>query len=221
VSTALLLLGTYASGSRAGAVTALLGVVVTLILIPSLRPGIGVVLPAVGILILGLVLVAGDQILQQVRISGGVGTAVNTATSDTQRSHLANLALTQFEARPVQGVGPSVITQAHSIYLQLLSAGGVIAMTSFVVYMCGIWGAVRRAMAGAQHDAAVACAIAIAMWLASGVINNQLVDKYLYVVPGLLVAMAYVATTSERVPEHPAPSATGASRPATPSLAAT
>jgi O-antigen ligase len=221
ISTAFLLLGTYGSGSRVSAVTALLGVVVTVILIPGLRPGLGVVVPAVGILILGLFLVAGDQILQQIRISGNLSTSVNTATSDSTRTNLANLALTQFEARPLQGVGPSVLTQAHSIYLQLLAAGGVIAMTSFVVYIAGIWGAARRAMSGAQHDAAVAGAISIAMWLTSGIFNNQLADKYLYVIPGVLVAMAYVASTSKQVAKHPAPSATGPSGRATPSLVAT
>jgi hypothetical protein len=76
-------------------------------------------------------------------------------------------------------------------------------------------------MAGAQRDAAIAGAIAVAMWLISGFITNQLAGNYLYVVPGVLVGMAYVATTWERVPEHAAPSATRASRPATEPLPAT
>jgi O-antigen ligase len=195
--TGLLLAGAYASGSRAGAVTAVLGVVVTMIVVPRLRTGLGFTVPAVGMVVLALVYFAGDQILEQIRISGDIGTAVNTAGSDTQRSQLAHLAIDQFQARPVSGVGYSVIADAHSIYLQLLAAGGVIAMLSFLTYLGGLAASARRAIAGPQRDVAAALSVSIGGWLVNGIIDNQLADKYLYVIPGLMIALAYVTVTAD------------------------
>lgn len=199
-ATGLLLVGAYASGSRAGAVTAIFGVVATMAAIPRLRTGLGFTVPALGLVLVALIYFAGDQIIEQIRISGNVGTAVNTTGSDTQRSQLAQLALDQFQARPVSGVGFSVIADAHSIYLQLLAAGGVIAMFSFLTYMGGLAAAAWRAMASPLRDVAVALSISIAMWLINGIIDNQLGDKYLWVVPGLLIAVSY-ATRQASAPE--------------------
>ncbi len=205
-STGLLLAGAYASGSRAGAVTAILGVIVTMIAIPRLRTGLGFTVPVVGMVLLGLFYFAGDEILQQIRLTGDVGTAVNTAGSDTQRSQLAHLALHQFSARPIQGVGFSVIADAHSIYLQLLAAGGIITFVSYFVYLGGLASAAWRALAGPYRDIAAAMSVSIAMWLINGTIDNQLGDKYLYVIPGLLVALSF-ATRAVHVPAKTTPPA--------------
>jgi hypothetical protein len=216
--TGLLLLGAYASGSRAGAVTAILGLVATMVAIPRLRTGLGFTVPIVGVILLALFYFAGDQILQQIRLTGDVSTAVNTAGSDTQRSQLAHLAIQQFEAQPVQGVGFSVIADAHSIYLQLLAAGGVIALLSFLTYLGGLAASAWRAMAGPQRDLAAAISVSIVMWLINGAIDNQLGDKYLYVLPGLLVALAYV-TRAAAAPEPSRPSVVGGPAAASPALA--
>ena len=216
-ATFLLLAGAYASGSRAGAVTAILAVVVTMIAIPHLRTGLGWTIPVVGVVLVVLIYFAGDQIIQQIRISGDVGTSVNTAGSDTQRSQLAHLALDQFAARPVSGVGFSVIADAHSIYLQLLAAGGVIAMASFLTYMGGLAAAAWRALATPMRDIAVVLSLSILMWLINGIIDNQLGDKYLWVVPGLLIAVSY-ATSRARAPEREPLSVSGQTA-ARPSLA--
>jgi hypothetical protein len=201
-SAGLLLLGAYASGSRVGAVTAALAVVATFVLLPGLRRGLGVVVPVVGIGVVTVVLVAGDQILEQVRLGGDLGTTVNTAASDLQRSKTSSLALDQFQARPLQGVGYSVIADAHIIYLQLLASGGLIAMAAFITYIGGLAGSLRRALAGPQRDAAVVCGLAILMWLINGTHDNQLADKYLYVIPGFIVAMARLATLEAAADER-------------------
>jgi O-antigen ligase/polysaccharide polymerase Wzy-like membrane protein len=207
--TGLLLAGAYASGSRAGAVTAILGVLATMIVIPRLRTGLGFTVPIVGMILLALIYFAGDEILKQIRLTGDVGTAVNTAGSDTQRSQLAHLALQQFQARPVQGVGFSVIADAHSIYLQLLAAGGLIAFFSFLTYLGGLAASAWRAFSGPLRDVAAAISVSIVMWLINGAIDNQLGDKYLYVLPGLLIALAYVTRAAQA--EEPEP-VTGTAR---------
>jgi O-antigen ligase len=211
--TGLLLAGAYVSGSRAGAVTAILGVLATMAVVPRLRPALGFTLPVAGMVLVAIAFFAGDQILHQVRLGNDVGTAVNTTGSDTQRSQLADLATHQFESRPVQGVGFNVIADAHDIYLQLLAAGGVIAMLSFLTYLGGLAASAWQARAGPQRDVAAAMSVAIVMWLINGTLDNQLGDKYLYVIPGLLIALAYV-TAATRASEAPEPSPIGPETPA-------
>ena len=195
VSAGLLLGGEYVSGSRAGAVSILLAIVLAVALLPSLRRAFALVLPAVGMVLVALILFTnvGSKAVDQVRLQGDK----TAAGSDTSRSKLASLAEKQFQARPLQGVGFGVIEDAHDIYLQLLAAGGVIAMAAFLVFVGGLFGAAWRRRAGPQHDAIAATSLAVVMWLANGVFDNQLADKYLYVVPGLLMAMSYLKIGKE------------------------
>jgi hypothetical protein len=208
ITVAMLLGGVYASGSRAGAVAAVSAVVVTALAVPRFRRTILPLLPFAGmVLVVALVFTkVGSHIVHQVRLGGGDPSA---AGSNAQRSADAHLAFIQIRARPLEGVGFSVIQDAHDIYLQLLAAGGVIALGSFLVFCGGLAGAARRAWSGLQRDEVVAAVVAILVWLINGIFDNQLADKYLYVVPGLLLAMSRVAALrAERAPsvQAPAPS---------------
>jgi O-antigen ligase len=193
-----------------------LAVVVTVAAIPSLRRGLALVVPAIGMALVPLLLFTrfGHQVLDQVRLHS----SASTSGSNSARSDLADLAIKQIQARPIQGVGFGVIEDAHSIYLQILAAGGVIGLGAFLTFVGGLWGATRRALDSPQRDAAAASAIAVLMWLANGIFDSQLADKYLYVVPGLLVAMSCVASATTRVPALAPPAATAAGPPK-PSLA--
>jgi hypothetical protein len=153
----------------------------------------------------------GRKILHQIRLGSGS----STAGSDTQRSMDATVAFAQFKARPLTGVGFSVITDAHDIYLQLLAAGGIVALGAFGAFCGGLIGSARRALTGRQSDAVVAVAVAIVVWLVNGVFDNQLADKYLYVLPGVLYAMSRVAVARRRAAaadEAPAPPQAAAGR---------
>jgi O-antigen ligase len=218
VATGLLLAGALLSGSRAGGVSAPLALVATVAAIPNLRRALGYVLPVTGLVVISLLAFtnAGTELLEQLRFRGDP----TTTGSDNARAELADLALEQFEARPLQGIGFQVIQDAHSIYLQLLAAGGVIAFAAFLTYLWGLWDARRRA--GPERDLATAATVAIAMWLVNGIYDSQLADKYLYVIPAILVALSY-AVSAKPVPARrrrraPTP-AGGARRPATASLA--
>jgi O-antigen ligase len=216
VATALLLGGEYVSGSRAGAVSALLAIIVTVAAIPSLRGALGFVLPAVGLALVPLLVLTrfGHQVLAQVRFHSDT-----TSGSNSARSDLADLAFRQITARPIQGVGFGVIEDAHSIYLQILAAGGVIGMAAFLTFLGGLWSAVRVAFRGPLRDAAAASGTSVLVWLTNGIFDAQLADKYLYVVPGLLLAMSCVASAPARAREREAPSVTSIVAPARPSLA--
>jgi hypothetical protein len=137
----------------------------------------------------------GSKILHQIRL----GSSNSTSLSDYQRSQAASAAWDQIKARPIEGVGFSVIANAHDIYLELLDAGGLIVLTSFLVFCGGIAAAVRRGMLGAQREEAIGLGVAALVWLANGVFDNQVADKYLYVVPGLLLAVAGSVAASRTV----------------------
>jgi hypothetical protein len=204
VGVPLLLGGVYASGSRAGTVGALLAAAATVALVPRLRPGLRYVVPLGG---MALVLVlaftnAGSKILHQLRLGSP---STSTSFSDSQRSLEAQAAWAQIKARPLQGVGFSVIGNAHDIYLELLDAGGAIALASFLVFVGGLLQSARRAVNGAMSAEGTACAIAIFVWLVNGIFDNQLADKYLYVIPGLLVAIAWTARVQPAYGEYVEP----------------
>jgi O-antigen ligase len=201
LAVALLLGGEFASGSRSGAVAAVLGLVATVVLLPGLRRAIGFVIPIVGVFAVAVVMFtsAGEEILSQLRLGGDeLEQTVSTQGSDTQRDQLGDLASAQFRSSPVNGVGPSVIQDAHNIYLQLLAAAGVIGAASFLLFVLGVLGAALQARAGPFPDQASALAVAFLVWLANGLYTNQLADKYLYVIPGLLLAMSCVAGATVR-----------------------
>jgi hypothetical protein len=179
--------GVFASGSRAGTVAAVIALVVTVAVVPRLRRGLIYALPAAGAALIAIMLFTktGHQILHQLRLGGGSNT---TSGSNYQRSLVAHVAWTQIQVRPLEGVGWSVITGAHDIYLELLDAAGVIGLISFLVFMGGVLAGLRRALTGPLRDEAIVCAVAVFAWLLNGIFDNQVADKYLYVVPGLIVA---------------------------------
>jgi hypothetical protein len=193
LAVAALLGGIYASGSRAGFPAAIFAIVVTLIAVPRLRRGLPYLLPVAGIVLVSILLFTsiGHKLLVQLRLASASGGAPNTAaaSSDYQRSFLANTAWSQIQVRTLTGVGWSQITSAHDIYLELLDSGGAIAMASFLVFIGGMLASLRRGLSGPLRNEAMVCGIAIVAWLANGVFDNQVADKYLYLVPGLLLAI--------------------------------
>jgi O-antigen ligase len=213
--TVLLLGGVYVSASRAGSVSAALAVVATIAALPRLRGALGIVLPVAGLALVPILAFTqvGDQVLEQLRFHGNTAAGSNNARSD-----LGELALSQFQARPVQGVGLGVVEDAHNIYLQVLAASGIVGMAAFLTFIGGLWASMRRALGGPLRDPAIAAGIAVLVWLTNGVFDAQLADKYLFVIPGLLVAMAGVAGATASARARPKASIATSAAPAGPSL---
>lgn len=180
--------GVAASGSRAGEVAALIAILATLFAVPRLRSQLRVALPLIGVALVVIIMFTktGSAILHQLRLGG----SSDTSGSNYQRSLVNHAAWAQFKARPLEGVGYGVLGGAHDIYLQILDAGGVIGLVSFLTLIGGLAACLRSALSGPLRDEAIVCAIAILAWLANGIFDNQLADKYLYLVPGLLLAIA-------------------------------
>ena len=204
----------YASGSRDGIIAVIGVIAITGFAVPRFRRRVLPMLPILAATIaLAVTLVlmftkAGSHILHQVRLGGNDPSA---AGSDIQRAADAHVAWLQIRTRPIEGVGFSVIEDAHDIYLQLLAAGGVIAMAAFIAYVGGLIASTRQALRPGPFDEVIAAMTGVVGWLANGIFDAQLGDKYLYVLPGLIMAMAWVATaearsrSSDAVFKRPAP----------------
>jgi O-antigen ligase len=203
IAVASLVGGVLASGSRAGFAAAGVAALLTVLIVPKLRRALPYVLPLVGIVLIVVLLFtsAGHKLLVQLRLAHSSSTS--TSGSNYQRSLVANVAWTQIKARPFSGVGWSVVTGAHDIYLELLDAGGVIAMTAFLVFVGGMVSSLRKALSGPLRDEAIVCALGILAWLINGTFDNQVADKYLYLVPGLLLAIARASSLRHPQPAQP------------------
>jgi glycosyltransferase involved in cell wall biosynthesis len=176
---ALLFGGIYASGSRGGLLAGPVGLVAVACAAPPLRRY------AVRVLAAAVLLAAAwiPYVLLHAR------SGKSASSSDYERHHLLLQARADFDHSPVFGLGFRVVNQAHDIYLQLLASGGAIALGAFLVLVVGTIGAARVALR-ADRQLGIACAAAVGTWWMIGFVENQLIEPYLYVPVGLLVALA-------------------------------
>lgn len=116
--------------------------------------------------------------------------------SDLGRAELADQAIEDFLHDPLAGIGLEVISEAHSIFLQLLAAGGIVLLFGMLVYWGGaIRTGVQVARSGISSIAPFAT-IALFAWLGMGAIQNQLTDRYLYFPIAALVALSVYRNNS-------------------------
>jgi hypothetical protein len=196
----LTVLALLASGSRGGAV----GGAFVLASIPFFQPALrGRALRAlIAVLVVaglvGAILPPSVSFISLQRLTGASSAQAGVRESDQERSENRQLATNEFESSPVYGVGFADVRQAHNIYLQLLSAGGVIALAAFVGFGSGaIVSSFRFARrAGIEPElrglAGAVCGT-LAAWLLMGTVENQLYDRYLLVPCGLFVACMVVS----------------------------
>ena len=194
--------GEYSTGSRDGSVSAAICVALCFAFLPRLRPLLRYVIPPAifGLVILLMLTHLGSSILHHLRLGGSVQSHIG---SDSERAFVKQIAYAQIRARPLTGVGFAVDNDAQNIYLQILAAGGIIAMSAFLAFIGGLANCVRRSIRGPVREDAIAVGICIAMWLINGYYDSQIADKYLYVLPGILIACARV-TAMARVQSAPA-----------------
>lgn len=194
------------SGSRTGAVAAPLVLLLTVWLMPTLRPyAARVALPCL-VAILLLPTVAGsviDEVGERVRLQG----SPSTTRSDTVRSLVTRQGVEDFRKRPLFGVGPSVIREAHSIYLEGAAALGLLGLLGLGVYFGGAIRHGWRRLSTANILAAPAVA-SVCGFLVAGLFANALTDRYLYVPVGVIAALWWHSWPSHFVSqagEHPHP----------------
>jgi hypothetical protein len=216
--TLILIGGEYATGSRDGNVAAAVGLLLSVAFLPRLRPLLRYVLPAAGVAFVALLAFThlGHSIINQLRLGGPTA---STTGSNYQRSVFAHVAERQISARPLEGVGFSVDNDAQNIYLQILASGGLIAAAAFLVFVGGLAQCLRRSLGGPVREEAIVIGIAVFVWLLNGYYDAQIADKYLYVLPGILIACARVsAMRSWDRSAEPGPIETRSQVSATPAL---
>lgn len=184
----LLLVGAFVSGSRGAQVGAVLALGGTLVLVNSARRRVLPRLLYFGALILTAValfrptwLTLGDY-RELLRFDGSEA----VRASDSGRLTLINQAVEDFSYNPFFGVGLDILNHAHSVPLQLLSAGGIVLTVAFAVYISGAWKALQPV---GVHGLEPYLRASLVVWMVSGLVENQLTDRYLYV-PVLLAVAA-------------------------------
>ena len=124
-----------------------------------------------------------------------LGASESTAVSDESRRELMTQAVSHFLDRPLTGHGFAESRAAHMIYLQVLAAGGLLALLAFVLFFAGTISRGRNAMRAvdlppSDRALALGCTVAVVAWMVLGLVQNMLYDRYLYVAPGLVLALA-------------------------------
>lgn len=175
----LLLTGILLSGSRAAQVVAALVVLSLAVRFEFFRRAALLAIIAGGAAAAALVVGDSSNLL---RFGGN-----SVDSSDAGRAELAAQALRDFEYNPIYGIGLQYIARAHSIYLQVISAGGLVLLISFGLYMGGVLtqARVKDPLVGILPFVS---AVAVVAWLLVGAVENQITDRFLYYPVALIVA---------------------------------
>ena len=148
------------------------------------------------------------------RLSGGSG----ATQSDTERRVTLDDSLDQAVANPVVGSGFTDVRTAHNIYVQLLQAGGLLALGGFIAFAVSIvrrarWLALApRGLPPSLMSLAAGSGASFCVWLLFGMVGNAVFDRYLYVPVGVVLALALVQGRSPAVARPTTPSAPGRAR---------
>ncbi len=202
------LMGVYFSGSRAGLVGTLVVVlifaiitrnrVLTLFLTTATLLGV-----AVGVFGVQVPFEQGTSIE---RLLHSRSSDVTVAASDEGRQERFAQGIASIEQRPFVGIGLQEARAAHNVYLQVLSASGVIGFVGFIV---AIWAALAplrdrtlRARARVGEKAPliiVGFGAGYAGFLVGEVFNNSLWERFMWAYPivGLLLYLRYKEGSSE------------------------
>ncbi|MBJ7519190.1 MAG: O-antigen ligase family protein [Solirubrobacteraceae bacterium] len=127
------------------------------------------------------------------RFTGGTGLAGQSAQeSDSSRFGAIAESVELFMERPVTGWGYEAIRGAHNTWLQLASSGGLLALAGWGTIVFGAlalgWKMRRTLPERASRDALGLCA-SLVVFLAAGLSMNAVLDRFLYVPVGLILAL--------------------------------
>ena len=183
----------YVAGSRGGLLGLVLALVVLAAYVPRLRRprvvvGSGIVVAgALGLLLL----VGGSALLGRLRLNAR---ASDVAASDSQRESLLRQGLHDAAHSPVHGIGFGYADQAHDIFLQTVAGGGVLFLVGFLLIV-GTVLVRQRGLGGDPLSRALAASVTV--WLVVGLIENQLLDQFLYVPLWCLLGLEIYALSEE------------------------
>ena len=204
----LLLLGVLVSGSRAGILVVALAGILTVVAGDSwirrrvlLMGGVwlvGILGPALyygqaGVLLIGLRRLLGS---------------VSTEDSNVERIAFLRTAMRDITEAPFLGAGFARIRDAHDLYLQLWHGGGLLTFVAFLVFASGtLWWGVRTYSTSDRitpdHRLLGSFVVSMAVWLALGLVQNQVYDRYLYMPAALLLCWRSAARRAQAHAQSP------------------
>lgn len=199
-------LGLLLAGSRAGVIAAIAGLCLLLLLSP---------IPAWKWRLPALVALAGLGMAAATAVTAPTGLSAidrlfgfsSVAESDAARQSDYSIAWQTISRNPFMGIGFDVARSAHDIYLQMLSAGGILALLGLLVYGGGVlFTAVRytrRTASTADRLAVAALAAGLFGWLVAGFVQNLVYDRFLFIPGGLLVAFSVARGITVKQPVRP------------------
>lgn len=193
--------GALLSGSRGAQAAFVLAVAFTLALVARSRRSAPRLFVLAGGALAAVVFLAPDVVSGFLRFRSS---AADAGESDRGRQLLAEQALLDFQERPFVGIGLGYVTAAHSIYLQVLAAGGLLLAVGIAAYFAS---AVRAAwrLRGDPNPLGGFLLVSLMTWLAVGVVENQLTDRYLYFPIGCIAALQLLRSAGETGEMPPAP----------------
>jgi hypothetical protein len=182
-----LVVGLYASGSRAGAGAGPAAALLSFVVMPRYRD----ILPTVALLTGGAAAVVfalnpsiGASLLHAVRLSGGDN---SVSGSDSQRAIVHHQGYLDFLHSPIDGVGMQVAEEAHNVYLQALAAGGILLFVGYVIFLLsGILTSLNRMKIEPLAYPLFVSAVAGGVFV---FVQAALTDRLAYVPLGLIAAM--------------------------------
>lgn len=197
---AMIVSGVLLSGSRA----ALIGVATAVILLTVYHHGRSRIRMLSGVIFASALLVAITSIHPSTSSSllGSYHRLNGTASvgdSDLIRLEHYKSAVADFGASPFVGDGFSVVRDAHSVYLQLLQASGIVGLAAFLLFCATVFRMGLRLIRDGQRpieerSLALSLIVAMAVWMIIGLAQNQIYDRYLYLPSALLLAL-HLSTT--------------------------
>jgi hypothetical protein len=193
VGAVLCVASSYVAGSRGGLLGLVLALVVLAAFVPRLRRPRVVIGSAVVIAgLFGLLLlVGGSTLLGKLRLNAR---ASDVSASDSQRESLLRQGLRDIAHSPIHGIGFGYADQAHDIFVQTVVGGGVLFLVGFVLMVGTVL--VRRGRLGGD-PLSRALAASVTVWLVLGLIENQLLDQFLYVPLWCLLGLETCAVAGE------------------------
>lgn len=131
-----LVVGLFVSGSRGGLVAGLLVLVLSMYMLPAVRSRIHVVVSGVVAALLGVSVFFPSVVSAVIGSTRIIGDAT-TEFSDTGRSEVLTQGLEDFYTSPIFGIGVQYIAEAHTLYVGVLAAGGIIFGVGYLLFNVG------------------------------------------------------------------------------------
>lgn len=187
----ILVLAILVSGTRAGVFAAIAGMLHMFVMQPQARR------PLLAFLALGaLVAYFRSQSFTQLSIFERFTGAVSSGSSDTGHALVLRESVSLWQQAPLSGWGFDVMRGAHNIVLQMLMAGGPVALAGFAALTIGAWLTARalRKDADIPEDVrhlTTAFAASLLVWFVAALVQSTSSDRYLYLPVAMILAVLF------------------------------